>query len=195
MPTPDASLIDARGRKYLTADERSRFLAAVRAHPKPTLQTLARTLALTGCRVSEALALRACDVDLDAAEIRIATLKRRREHWRAVPVPEDLIHALELVHRVRRAQASPRGRSATLWPVTRQAAHRQIAALMGSAGIEGPQACPRGLRHSYGVAAVQAGVPLTTIAAVLGHADVSTTAIYCTAIGAEARELVSRLWT
>ena len=35
MPTPDASLIDARGRKYLTADERSRFLAAVRAHPKP----------------------------------------------------------------------------------------------------------------------------------------------------------------
>ena len=40
-----------------------------------------------------------------------------------------------------------------------------------------------------------AGVPLTTIAAVLGHADVSTTAIYATAIGAEARELVSRLWT
>ena len=42
---------------------------------------------------------------------------------------------------------------------------------------------------------MQAGVPLTTIAAVLGHADVSTTAIYATAIGAEARELVSRLWT
>ena len=195
MPTPDASLIDARGRKYLTADERSRFLAAVRADPKPPVQTLARTLALTGCRVSEALSVRACDVDLDAAEIRIATLKRRREHWRAVPVPEDLVHELDLVHRIRRAQASPRGRSAPLWDISRQAAHRQIAALMGSAGIEGPQACPRGLRHSYGVAAVQAGVPLTTIAAVLGHADVSTTAIYATAIGAEARELVSRLWT
>ena len=145
--------------------------------------------------MSEALALRACDVDLDAAEIRIATLKRRREHWRAVPVPEDLVHDLELVHRLRRAQASARGGTAPLWAVTRQAAHRQVAGLMGSAGIEGPQACPRGLRHSYGVAAVQAGVPLTTIAAVLGHADVSTTAIYCTAIGAEARELVSRLWT
>ena len=194
-PTPDASLIDARGRKYLTADERSRFLAAVRAHPKPPVQTLARTLALTGCRVSEALALRACDVDLDAAEIRIATLKRRREHWRAVPVPEDLVHALELVHRLRRAQASPRGRTAALWPVTRQAAHRQVAELMRRAGVTGPQACPRGLRHSFGVAAVQAGVPLTTIAAVLGHADVSTTALYATAIGAEARELVSRLWT
>ena len=193
-PTPDASLVDHRGRKYLTREERTRFLAAVRTHPKPTVQTLANTLALTGCRVSEALALRACDVDLDAAELRIATLKRRREHWRAVPVPEDLVHTLELVHRLRRAQASPRGRSAPLWDISRQAAHRQIAALMGSVGIDGPQACPRGLRHSFGVAAVQAGVPLTTIAAVLGHADVSTTAIYCTAIGAEARELVARVW-
>ena len=92
--TPSASaaeLVDARGRKYLTSEERDRFLAAVRTHPKPTVQTLARTLALTGCRVSEALGLRACDVDLDAAELRISTLKRRRAHWRAVPVPEDLI--------------------------------------------------------------------------------------------------------
>ena len=195
MPsTLDASLVDARGRKYLTAAERTRFLAAVRAHPKPTVQTLARTLALTGCRVSEALALRACDVDLDAAEIRIATLKRRRPHWRAVPVPEDQVHALELVHRLRAAQASPRRTRAPLWPITRQTAARQIGALMRAAGIEGPQACPRGLRHSFGVAAVTAGVPLPTIAAVLGHADLSTTAIYTTAIGAEHRELVARVW-
>ena len=65
---------------------------------------------------------------------------------------------------------------------------------MRTAGIEGPQACPRGLRHSFGVAAVTAGVPLPTVAAVLGHADLSTTAIYTTAIGAEARELVARVW-
>ena len=88
------SLVNARGRKYLTA---------VRTHPKPAVQTLAQT----GCRVSEALGIRACDVDLEAGELRIATLKRRRTHWRAVPVPEDLI-ALELVHRLRRAQGSPR---------------------------------------------------------------------------------------
>ena len=76
-------------------------------------------------------------------------------------MPEDLVHTLELVHRLRRAQASPRGRSAALWPVTRQAAHRQVAQLMSTAGIAGPKRAPRGLRHSYGVAAVQAGVPLT----------------------------------
>ena len=66
---------------------------------------------------------------------------------------------------------------------------------MRTAGIEGPQACPRRLRHSYGVAAVTAGVPLPTVAAVLGHASLTTIAIYTTAIGAEARELVSRIWT
>ena len=197
MTTPHAAgeLVNQLGRKYLTADERRRFLAAVRTHPKPTTQTLARTLALTGCRTSEALAIRACDVDLEAAEIRIETLKRRREHWRAIPIPEDLVQALELVHRVRAAQASPRGRTRPLWPISRQAAHRQVAGLMRVAGIAGPQATPRGLRHAYGVAAVQAGVPLTTIAAVLGHADISTTAIYATAVGAEARELVARVWT
>ncbi len=193
-PSAEMTLVDARGRKYLTAQERTRFLAAVRAHRQPTVQTLARTLALTGCRVSEALALRSCDVDLEAAELRIATLKRRREHWRAVPVPQDLVHELELVHRVRRAQASPRARARALWPITRQAAHRQVGALMAAAGIEGPQACPRGLRHAYGVAAVTAGVPLTTVAAVLGHASLDTTALYTTAIGAEARELVARVW-
>ena len=65
---------------------------------------------------------------------------------------------------------------------------------MRTAGIEGPKACPRGLRHSYGDAAVTAGVPLPTVAAVLGHASLTTTAIYTTVIGAEARELVSRVW-
>ena len=197
MSTPHGAgeLVDARGRKYLSAEERARFLATVRTHRQPTVQTLARTLALTGCRVSEALALRPCDVDLEAAELRIATLKRRREHWRAVPVPEDLVQALELVHRVRRAQASPRGRTRPLWPITRQAAHRQVGALMAAAGIAGPQACPRGLRHGYGVAAVSAGVPLPTVAAVLGHASLETTAIYTTAMGAQARELLARVWT
>ena len=188
------TLVDGRGRKYRTTPEREHFLAAPRAHPKPAVQRLARTLAMTGCRVSEALGIRACDVDLEASELRIAALKWRAEHWRAVPVPEDLVHALELVHRLRRLQGSARGANRPLWPITRQTANRQVGALMRTAGIKGPQACSRGHRHSYGVAAVTAGVPLPTIAAVLGHASLTTTAICTTVIGAEAPELVSRVW-
>ena len=164
------TLVDARGRKYLTGEERARFLAAARSHPRPPVQTFALTLAHTGCRISEALALRAGDVDLAAAELRFRTLKRRREHWRAVPVPEELTRELEFVHRLRRAQGRPRSAGAQLWPFTRPTASRYVSALMRSAGIEGPQACAKGLRHAYGVAAVAAGVPLPTVAAVLGHA-------------------------
>ena len=188
------TLVDARGRKYLTGEERARFLAAARAHPRPTVQTFALTLAHTGCRISEALALRARDVDLAASELRFRTLKRRKEHWRAVPVPEELTRELALVHGLRRAQTRPRSAAAALWPFTRPTASRHIAQLMRAAAIEGPQACPKGLRHAYGVAAVAAGVPLPTIAAVLGHAHLTTTALYTTAIGAEARELVARMW-
>ena len=141
------TLVDARGRKYLTAKERERFLAAASAHPKPGVQTLARSLAMTGCRASEALGIRACDVDLELRELRISTLKRRTVHWRAVPVPEDLVHALELVHRPRRLQARARGANRPLWLITRQTANRQVGAIKRTAGIEGPQACPPGLRR------------------------------------------------
>ena len=195
MPETDFSLVDARGRKYLTAEERTRFLAAVGRDARAEVQTFALTLAHTGARISEVLALRAVDVDLEAQEVRIATLKRRREHWRAVPVPGHLVRELDLVHALRRSQGvrdgAPRRR---LWPFTRPTAARYVARLMRAAGIEGPQACAKGLRHAYGVAAVAAGVPLPTVATVLGHADLTTTAIYTTAIGAEARELVARMW-
>ena len=194
MAETDFSLVDGRGRKYLTLQERTRFIDAVRREPRPEVQTFALTLVHTGCRISEALALRPDDVDLEAVELRIRTLKRRREHWRAVPVPEALVRELELVHGLRRAKRCPRGRKASLWPVSRPTATRHIAKLMTAAGIEGPQACPKGLRHAYGVAAVAAGVPLPTVAAVLGHASLTTTAIYTTAIGAEARDLVARMW-
>ena len=42
--------------------------------------------------------------------------------------------------------------------------------------------------------AVATWLPLPTVAAVLGHADLSTTAIYCTAVGVQARDLVARVW-
>ena len=101
---------------------------------------------------------------------------------------------LALVHSLRRAQASAKRSAERLWPFSRSTGTRHVLALMRQAGIEGPQASPKGLRHAFGVAAVTAGVPLPTIAAVLGHAELTTTAIYTTAIGAEERELIARMW-
>ena len=85
--TVKINLVDRSGRKYLNATERRRFIDTACAAPVPAVQTFALTLVYTGCRISEALALRYCDVDIDNACLRFKTLKRRREVWREVPVP------------------------------------------------------------------------------------------------------------
>ena len=97
------------------------------------MQTFALTLAHTGCRISEALALRAKEVDLAATEVRFRKLKRRKEHWRAVSVPEDLVRELALVHGLRRAQSRPRSAAALRWPFTRPTASR-LAVKLGVSG-------------------------------------------------------------
>lgn len=55
-------------------------------------------------------------------------------------------------------------------------------------------ATPKGLRHGFGVAAVQSGVPLNLVQRWLGHAKLETTAIYTNAIGDEERAIAARLW-
>ena len=78
-PVRDLQLVDARGCKYVAADERQRFLEAAARAPRPADQTFALTLTHTGARVSEAVAICPRDVDLEAASIRTRTLKRRAE--------------------------------------------------------------------------------------------------------------------
>nr|WP_281217555.1 tyrosine-type recombinase/integrase [Limimonas halophila] len=72
-----------------------------------------------------------------------------------------------------------------LWSWSRPTAWRHVAAVMHEARLDGPQATPKGLRHGFGVAAMQAGIPLNMVQKWLGHAQLSTTAIYADAVGAE----------
>jgi integrase/recombinase XerD len=41
---------------------------------------------------------------------------------------------------------------------------------MNADGVKGPQATPKGLRHGFGVAAIQAGIPLNLLQRWLGRA-------------------------
>jgi len=66
---------------------------------------------------------------------------------------------------------------------------------MREAGIgPGLFASPKGLRHAFGLNAVRSGVPLTLTQRWLGHASIATTAIYLNVMGAEEREIASRMW-
>jgi len=189
-------LYDAAGqRKYLTKEERDAFLKAAE-HADRQVRTLCMTLTYTGCRISEALQLTADRVDLSGKVIVFESLKKRRRGlYRAVPVPAPLLDALDLVHGLREAQrARDGGRSVQLWPFGRATAWRRVHEIMEKAGISGPQASPKGLRHGFGVAAVQAGIPLNMVQKWLGHAQLSTTAIYADAVGEEEQAIAERMW-
>ena len=184
------------GRKYVSENERKMLICAAR-NSHGSVRTFAETLTYTGCRISEALALTADHIDMENQEIRFETLKkRRRDVWRSVPVPEMLLEHLDLVHSIRRQQGRPDQVAAgRLWPISRATAWRQIAALMNEAGIQGVHASPKGLRHGFGVAAVQSGVPLNLVQRWLGHSNLETTSIYAQAVGEEEHRIAARMFS
>jgi integrase/recombinase XerD len=182
-------------RKYVTAGERAAFLRAAEQAER-RVRTLCMTLAYAGCRLSEALALTADRVDLAAGVVVFESLKKRRRGlYRAVPVPPALLDALDLVHGLRELHARRgQGRGVRLWPWSRMTGWRAVHRVMEAAGLDGPQASPKGLRHGLGVAAVSAGIPLNLVQKWLGHAQLTTTAIYADAVGAEEQDIARRMW-
>jgi len=171
-------------RKYLSADERARFLEAAGCL-STSMRALCHVLAFAGCRVSEALALTIHHVDTERLTLTIKTLKRRRTIFRAVPVPQAMIDMLRGLH------PNANGR---LWWVHRVTAWRMIKTTMHRAGIVGPMACPKGLRHGFGIRAAGHNVPTNLIQRWMGHASPTTTAIYIDAVGVEERQFASRMW-
>jgi integrase/recombinase XerD len=69
-------LCDAEGRRlYFTEDERDAFVAAARA-PRE-VRTFCGVVHATGCRISEALALMAQQIDLSGRVVKSRTNNRR----------------------------------------------------------------------------------------------------------------------
>lgn len=190
------TLYDRQGhRKYLIGSERTAFLTAAKA-ASPETETFCVMLAFTGARVSELLELTADRVDLASCVIVFETLKRRRKGlFRAVPVPPDVLEQLAAVHGLKiSARFTDAASGERLWPWCRTTAWQRVKAVMREAGIEGPQASPKGLRHAFGVLGLQSGVPLNLISRWLGHAKLETTAIYADAVGEEEMALAQRFW-
>lgn len=175
-------------RKYLTKSERAAFLAATKGRTE-SVRTFCWIMAATGCRISEALALKGRNIDFEAGQVIIECLKKRgKQVFRAVPLPAELLKNLKaLIETVQRS-------SDRLWPWSRMTGYRRIREIMEEAGIKGAQATPKGLRHGFGVCAIQSKVPLNLVQRWLGHADIKTTSIYTSAMGPEERQIASRMW-
>lgn len=181
-------------RLYVNAEERRRFIAASKSAPTP-IREFALTLVYTGCRISEVRALTRASLQMEARILSVRSLKKRGRHViREVPIAPALVP--ELARLVKQQNTCP---DDLLWhrgayPLPRITAYRWIKTLMKEANIFGAQASPKGLRHGYGVAATLAGIQIHMLQRWMGHASISTTAIYATAIGADQLELADRIW-
>lgn len=177
-------------RKYLDATERSRFISAAAAAPL-ALRLLCLTLAHTGCRISEALALTPDSLRPAEGVIAFRSLKKRSRFVvvREVPVPDEVLSDLVVL------ASHCAGTGDRLWTWGRVRAWQLVKATMRAAGIRaGPHATIKGLRHAFGLHAVRSGVPLNFVQRWLGHASMSTTAIYLQAVGPDEREIAARMW-
>ncbi|SRR5579862_1968814 len=182
----EMDIYDRQGRrKYLTGAERRRF----RAHAE-TLAARERTFCLmlyfTGARISEALELSPERIDTAVGVIVLRSLKRRKKLvFRAIPLPRPYLQELK-------ALASPR--RDRLWPFSRKTGYRIVCKAMRAVKIFGVHACPKGLRHGFGMACAEQNIPLPTISKWMGHSSIKTTSIYLNAVGREERRYAKRIW-
>ena len=191
----------AGNRLYLNAEERAAFLAAARRQGARD-RTLCETLHHTGCRPSELLEITPARIDLSGGTVAIRSLKKRRDAagaarvvFRAVPVPPDYLDTMNTAHGLREAQRSRKRAALPIWPIGRVRVWQIVKRIMIEAGVpDAPHRSPKGLRHSFGINATVSGVPLHMVQKWMGHAQLSTTAIYADAVGKEEQDIAARMW-
>jgi integrase/recombinase XerD len=200
---PNIQLFDPLGnRKYLTSTERQRFeAAAMRA--EGLTGTFCLMLLNTGCRISEAVNLRVRHIDFESKGAIFETLKQRQKGiYRFVPLPENFLNMLNMVHDLRR-RTQGKDKDQFIWTSqwlehrkqwTRKTAYSKVMDVMEAAALSGLYATPKGLRHGFAITCLDKGVPLNMVQKWMGHSSVTTTAIYANAIGEEERAIASRLW-
>lgn len=177
-------ILDRKGRrKYLLPAERLSFVRRVIRHQSDEL-SFCLTLAVSGARISEILALTTERIDRIDCAIVIETLKQRKGGvFRRVPVPPWLIEEIP------QTEAGQR-----IWKFGRTTAWKRVKAVMIACGFL-PELCvPKALRHAYAVEGILRGVPLNLIKRWMGHARIETTTIYLDIIGDEERGFAARTW-
>lgn len=182
-------------RLYLNAEERKLFLDATRFQ-EPDIKFFCQMLFYTGCRLNECLSITYSRFDFGEKGVIIETLKRRKKGvLRFIDLPEDFLEKLNDVYQIQKHQADSKKRGEKLWKFTDRTGQNYVDRVMKAAKITGKKACPKGLRHAFGVAAVENKVPVSQIQEWLGHRYIDSTAVYIRTQGKERRNLAQRIWS
>ncbi len=146
-------------------------------------------LRYTGARISEVTGIDdQADVDYRAGDVTMAVLKRHNPHKKnmrkMVSVPPQAVK--KLAHYLAQ-YPEMKGKA---FAVNRSNFFKLFQKLTLECGFSKTLAHPHVLRHTRAMEMVRAGVPLTIVQQILGHANLNTTAVYLQFSGQEAKAIL-----
>lgn len=157
-------------------------------------QTLIMFLSLTGCRADEALSLKVKDIDLSALTATFSDTKNST--WRKVVLPEALKTRLETLVKDQSGEdivfqhhsLYKRSKNGKISSANLSDELKKRAKLVGIT----KRVYPHVFRHSFITQLIIEGVPLATVADMVGHKDIKSTAYYVHLADAEKRSALLR---
>lgn len=137
-------------------------------------RAMLETLYATGLRVSELVALKTFEANLDAGVVRVIG-KGAKE--RLVPLGEEAVDWLSQYMKTRKGGSDALFLTARGAGMTRQGFWHLIRRY-GTRALPGKKLSPHVLRHAFATHLINHGADLRVVQLLLGHADISTTQIY-----------------
>lgn len=190
--------------RYLEKDELNEFLDAAKKYGRPEAYPIFFTLAWTGMRIGELLALKWKDIDFDKQTISITkTLynltgdvtkyilltPKTKSSIRTIDIEQEVINVLKAHHKRQSELKLALGKvyhdegfvftkmrfSKYGYPMLENTIKRWMISLMKNHTKINKHMSPHGLRHTHTSLLAEAGVDITQIMDRLGHIDDSTT--------------------
>jgi integrase/recombinase XerD len=157
----------------LSVEETIELLSSI-DHPR--YRVLLTTIYATGLRLSEALALRAADIDSKRMVVRVRQGKGKKDRY--VPLPPVLLELLrehwrrEHLRNLLFPHLSDPSR-----PADPNGVQRYLRRLVAKARLT-KKVTPRTLRHCYATHLIEQGTSTRVVQVLLGHSNVHTTETY-----------------
>jgi integrase/recombinase XerD len=194
LPTEDVRGVREvpRAPKWLTKREADRLLRTVERSGNKRDLAIVMLLRHTGIRVGELAALKLADVETSERKGQVLIRSGKGGKQRVVPLNVDVRRALDAYKQVRpqvpdeHLFISQRGEQ-----LKEQAIENVVRKYARWAGLQ--EVTPHTLRHTFGKGLVDVGVDLGTVATLMGHERLDTTAIYTQPGARDLEQAVARL--
>jgi site-specific recombinase XerD len=194
LPTENVKGVAAspRAPRWLEKRDVDRLIRTVERHGKKRDLAIVLTLRHTGIRVSELCSLVLGDVDISERKGSLTIRSGKGGKFRVLPLNVDARRAIATYLEVRPTSSTDhlfigqRGQG-----VGSRAVELLVSKYARLAGLE--DVTPHTLRHSFGKHALDAGADLVSVAALLGHQRLETTAIYTTPSQRDLEKVVEKL--